>query len=250
MRPRTAALAAATAGVLLTGPLPAATATATAAPGSAAQAGRASTVATAVTADLRLGDSGRQVVALQRRLLDLGYWLPGGTDGEFGQGTRHAVVALQKAAGLGRDGVVGARTRRALDRGTRPKASTRRGRAIEVDLSKQILMVVKDGRVLQILDTSTGTGTWYTQPDGDRAKATTPTGTFEIEWRVDDWRTSDLGRLYRPTYFHPRGIAVHGSTSVPARPASHGCVRVTLEAMDMLWRGDRTAIGRTVKVYE
>jgi len=36
---------------------------------------------------------------------------------------------------------------------------------------------------------------------------------------------------------------------VPAYPASHGCVRVSLSAMDMLWRSGRVPVGRRVTVY-
>ena len=38
---------------------------------------------------------------------------------------------------------------------------------------------------------------------------------------------SPLGRLWNPLYFY-RGYAIHGSTTVPSVPASHGCVRVPL----------------------
>jgi lipoprotein-anchoring transpeptidase ErfK/SrfK len=44
-----------------------------------------------------------------------------------------------------------------------------------------------------------------------------------------------------------RGYAIHGSTSVPSYPASHGCVRVTLPAMNRLWSSLR--IGMPVHVY-
>jgi lipoprotein-anchoring transpeptidase ErfK/SrfK len=54
--------------------------------------------------------------------------------------------------------------------------------------------------------------------------------------------------LYRPKYFHG-GVAVHGYTSVPATPASHGCVRVTYAAMDHLWAADLLPIGTPVQVY-
>lgn len=40
---------------------------------------------------------------------------------------------------------------------------------------------------------------------------------------------------------------VHGSTSVPAYPASHGCVRVTVPVMDRLW--GLLTIGTRVSVY-
>ena len=55
---------------------------------------------------LELGEGGAAVLALQQRLVELGYWL-GSADGNYGQLTRQAVMAFQKAEGLGRDGVAG-----------------------------------------------------------------------------------------------------------------------------------------------
>src|SRR4051812_38939037 len=68
-----------------------------------------SPTAPAAPVKLRLGDRGPTVLALQNRLTALGYWL-GPPDGKFGGLTQQAVYAVQKAAGLGRDGVVGAKT--------------------------------------------------------------------------------------------------------------------------------------------
>jgi N-acetylmuramoyl-L-alanine amidase len=52
--------------------------------------------------------------------------------------------------------------------------------------------------------------------------------------------------MWRPNYFY-RGYALHGSASVPAYPASHGCVRVTVAAMNRLWSLLR--VGMPVSVY-
>jgi lipoprotein-anchoring transpeptidase ErfK/SrfK len=197
---------------------------------------------------LRPGTEGAQVLAVQQRLTDLGYWL-GTPDGVYGASTAHAVTALQKAAGLGRDGVLGPRTRAALDKGVRPRARSTIGHVVEIDLDRQLLTVVDGGSVSLVLDTSTGSNAWYTAPDGHRAHATTPVGSFAVSWSVDGWHTSPLGHLYRPRYFHPRGIAVHGYTSVPPHPASHGCVRVTMAAMDLIWSEDLLPKGGTVMVY-
>jgi lipoprotein-anchoring transpeptidase ErfK/SrfK len=58
-----------------------------------------------------------------------------------------------------------------------------------------------------------------------------------------------LGVLYRPRFFI-RGVAVHGYSSVPNYPASHGCVRVTNQAMDMLWATNAMPMGSTVVVRD
>ena len=99
-----------------------------------------------------------------------------------------------------------------------------------------------------MLDVSTGSGQWYDRPNGGRGHAVTPPGRFSVSRGVDGWDKSPLGRLYRPRYFNG-GIAVHGYPSVPAFPASHGCVRVDLSAMDMLWKDDVMPLGQEVWVY-
>jgi peptidoglycan hydrolase-like protein with peptidoglycan-binding domain len=185
---------------------------------------------------LRPGASGPEVLALQQRLSALGYWVDS-ADGTFGSGTRHAVVALQKAAGLGRDGVVGPNTWGALDAGIRPRARTASGRAIEVDLTRQLLLVVDGGVVREIHDASTG-----------RVAGTTPVGSWRVTRHIDGYRYAPLGVLYRPKYFYG-GVAIHGYPSVPATAASHGCVRVTYPAMDHLWATGVAPIGGAVVVY-
>ena len=62
---------------------------------------------------LRSGSEGEQVVELQTRLQELGYY-QGEIDGQFGPGTRTAVTAFQEQHGLGADGIVGAETRLVL----------------------------------------------------------------------------------------------------------------------------------------
>lgn len=198
-------------------------------------------------APLRPGDTGPAVRSLQQRLTDLGYFV-GPVDGVFGSLTRQAVHAVQKAAGITRDGVVGADTRAALLRGVRPAARTTAGHVIEVDLDRQLLLVVDGGRVDRIINTSTGTFEYYWS-GGERLLADTPRGTWSVYRHVDGWDSGPLGRLYRPKYFNRQGIAVHGYPNVPPYPASHGCVRVSLPAMDWMWRSGQIPIGTTVRVY-
>ncbi|GIH96340.1 peptidoglycan-binding protein [Planobispora siamensis] len=194
---------------------------------------------------LRQGASGTDVLALQRRLSGLGYWI-GRVDGRFGPLTTQAVYALQKAAGLGRDGVVGSRTWTALDRGVRPAATTVTGRRVEIDLGRQLLLLVMNGRVERVFNTSTGSGRTYTV-GGTVKRAVTPRGAYTVYRQVNGWDRGPLGSLYRPRYFNG-GIAVHGYGSVPPYPASHGCVRVSLDAMDWIWSSPWLKVGHTVVV--
>ena len=205
------------------------------------------TTTTAPDGSLSPAEVGEEVTVLQQRLTDLGYWL-GAPDGTYGQLTRQAVMAFQKAEGLARDGVAGPATLAALDGAdrVRPRATT--GSHLEIDLSRQLLLVVEDGRTRFVLNTSTGNGETYAAPSGGTATAATPTGTFAVQREIDGVRRAPLGDLYRPKYFNG-GIAIHGAGDIPAQPASHGCARLTNAAMDLLWATGAAALGTTVIVY-
>ncbi len=58
---------------------------------------------------IRTGSIGPEVVQLQQRLFDLGYY-QGEMDGQFGGGTRGAVEIFQAQHGLKADGLAGAET--------------------------------------------------------------------------------------------------------------------------------------------
>jgi peptidoglycan hydrolase-like protein with peptidoglycan-binding domain len=195
---------------------------------------------------LEHGEVGPEVAALQARLVDLGFWL-GEADGTYGQLTRQAVMAFQKAQGLGRDGVAGPATLAALGTAGRP-APREGGSHLEIDLDRQLLLVVEGGQTRWALNTSTGNGEAYRAPGGGTAVATTPTGSFTVYRQIDGRREAPLGTLYRPKYF-TGGIAIHGSGSIPATPASHGCARVTNAAMDLLWSSGLATVGTPVLVY-
>lgn len=62
---------------------------------------------------LRNGSTGQAVTDLQSRLYTLGYY-SGEIDGQFGPGTRDAVVLFQKENGLMADGLVGSETKEIL----------------------------------------------------------------------------------------------------------------------------------------
>jgi peptidoglycan hydrolase-like protein with peptidoglycan-binding domain len=199
----------------------------------------------AVDGTLELEESGPAVLALQQRLTELGYWL-GEADGTYGELTRQAVMAFQKVEGLSRDGVAGPMTQERLAVASRPAA--RGGGGIEIDLERQVLFVVDGGQVTWAVNTSTGNGEAYQSSTGGQAYAVTPPGEFHVQREVDGLREAPLGTLYRPKYFNG-GIAIHGSGSIPATPASHGCARVTNSAMDMLWSTGAAQIGTSVWVY-
>ena len=195
---------------------------------------------------LKPGASGPAVLAVQQRLSALGYWV-GTPDGTFGDSTEQAVYALQKAAGISRTGTVGPATQEALAVGVLPQPRSTSGYVVEVDLEDDLVMFVTNGKIDFVLNTSTGGGYTYTE-DGVTSVATTPTGHFQIYRQVNGLVVDSLGSLWRPKFFDA-GFAIHGDTSVPPEPVSHGCARVSNEAIDWIWANNLLPIGTAVWVY-
>ena len=194
------------------------------------------------------GEAGPEVMAVQRRLADLGYFVGSQQSGKFDNDTIQAVYAFQKVEGLPTTGKVDPATRQRLATASRPKPASPAGDLIEIDKARQILMVVRGGQAAYVFNTSTGTEQTYTYR-GRKRPAHTPEGHFAIFREVDGYRQSHLGRMYRPKYFHPRGIAFHGSSFVPPYPASHGCVRLSNAATDFIWDQKLAPIGSAVWVH-
>ncbi|MGC7099511.1 L,D-transpeptidase family protein [Amycolatopsis lurida] len=161
---------------------------------------------------------------VQLLLRGLGYQVRH-TDGTVDEETRHAVTAFQKVHGLPRTGLVDRATDRAL---RAPVTPTPRGSGtgFEVDLAKQVLYRVEDGRVVRIYDASTGR---------DEPGKHTPTGDFRVQYQINGWRHAKLGPMYRPSYITNTGIALHGGEPVENRPASNGCVRLTDPTIDEIF---------------
>jgi hypothetical protein len=104
---------------------------------------------------------------------------------------------------------------------------------VESDLSRQILVLIKDGKPWQIYTISSG-------------KPSTPTvkGAFSFYRRQPG--TNSHGMVWS-TYFHG-GYAIHGYASVPATyPASHGCLRVPIPDSYRIYRS--IYLGERIYVY-
>lgn len=198
----------------------------------------ARTVKTKVRARARtlsVGASGADVRALHRRLRALRFHVPGSLS-SFTAASYDSVVAFQKAFGLPRTGVVDRRTwsRLGTARPLRPRFA-RPTPHIEVDKTRQILMVVGRGQVTGVIPVSTG------------RTGNTPEGRFRILWKAPATSTW-LGPaiLYRTLTFHGN-FAIHGYGSVPTYPASSGCVRVPIWAAN--WLYVQSPVGERVYVY-
>ncbi|HSH59249.1 MAG TPA: L,D-transpeptidase family protein [Acidimicrobiales bacterium] len=192
------------------------------------------------------GAKGPEVRALEQRLSDLRYD-PGKVDGVFDATTGHAVLAFQKVNGM-------ARTSRAtpdvvanVSRSRPPSPLLASGGAtrVEIDVKRQVLFLWKDGALARILPVSSGNGKRYCV-EGECATAVTPGGSYRVGRKIRGLRVSRLGQLYNPLYFNG-GIAIHGASSVPAQPASHGCVRIPMSAS--LWFFDAVPSGTPVYVF-
>jgi peptidoglycan hydrolase-like protein with peptidoglycan-binding domain len=201
--------------------------------------------------------SGDEAARVQNRLIELGFWVQS-ADGDYGLTTRQAVMAFQKFMGFDDpDGKVDEQTAAGLtNMDLRPVARANSGTLVEVDKGKQLLFFVIDGKTEFILNASTGNGQPYEEPDQNtpgeiqRGVSLTPSGLHSVNReRPEGWWEGDLGSIYRPKYF-VGGVAVHGSNSIPNYPASHGCVRVSVPAMDWVWDSGVMPLDTPVWVHD
>ena len=181
------------------------------------------------------GARGAAVAGMKRRLAALAFHQatlePAWTSDTF-----DVVLAFQKAFGLPRTGSADRATLLRLAKATPLGARVRvKDTHIEIDKTRQILMVVTNGKVTGVIPVSTG------------ATGNTPVGHWHVLWKApatSTWLGSAI--LYRTLTFHG-GFAIHGFSPVPAYPASHGCVREPLWAAD--WTYTQTPVGESVYVF-
>ena len=196
----------------------------------AAQAARTADAARAAAAEaLQPGMSGAEVKALQRRLAALRYY-PGAIDGRFGTNTLEAVWAFYEVQGLPVHDYVSSAMTWALAHPRAPRALAPGGGAdrIEVNLSREVLVLYRDNQVELISHVSTG-GHYYYCSNGGCAYAVTPTGDFSTVVFMPGWVHVPLGEMYNPVFFIGTAFAIHGDTDVPLEPVSHGCVRIPMD---------------------
>ncbi len=106
-------------------------------------------------------------MGVQKRLIELGYLPAGTTSSDYG--ISQAIMAFQGWEGLPRDGVAGAATQTAMLTAKRPTATRPgKGKRIEVDIGKQVLLLEDGSKVLRVIHVSTG------------ATGNTPRGNYSI----------------------------------------------------------------------
>jgi peptidoglycan hydrolase-like protein with peptidoglycan-binding domain len=203
------------------------------------------TAAKPIPAGLGRGAKGPEVQALEERLASMKFDT-GIVNDTFDAMTQHAVVAFQKVHGLPRTGRATEDVVRAMQTAGPPAPLLPAGGAnrVEVDLKRQVLFLYKGGALHRVIPVSTGNNRRYCV-DGRCATAVTPGGSYKVTRKIKGLRVSRLGKLYNPLYFNG-GIAIHGAPSVPAYPASHGCVRIPMASSP--WFHDTVERGTPVYV--
>jgi hypothetical protein len=154
------------------------------------------------------------VQLIQGRLALLHFYVP--QTGVYDNGTGLAVDAYHRLLGWGVSQNLGPATVTALlnQVGTFPVRYPSDGKHVEGNLGKQLLALIRGGRVLTIYPISSG-------------KPSTPTVLgrgFKVYSRVPGYLPDGM---YFSSFFIG-GYAIHGYDPAPDYPASHGCMRVPI----------------------
>jgi peptidoglycan hydrolase-like protein with peptidoglycan-binding domain len=179
---------------------------------------------------------GQSTKWIQLRLVALGYLPTSAVTGHLGPWTRSAVLAFQGWEKLTRDAVPGPQTTARLKTAKRPTPAPGSGKRIQVYLAAQVALLVNGNRVERVIKVSTGAPGFAT-----------PTGSYAVYRKhLKDWSYPYKVWLPYASYF-VGGIAFHESPSVPAYPASHGCVRVPRDDAPGVYRF--ATLNTSVKVF-
>ncbi len=159
------------------------------------------------------GDHGPLVRLLQRGLDKLAYAVP--RNDSYDAATGRAVMAFRKVNNMPRryDADRAVILKVLAGRGGFKPRHPEAGRHVEADISRQVLALIKGGKVVDTYHTSTGA-------------PATPTiiGSFRVYMKDPGINAKGM---VKSSYFI-RGYAIHGYVDVPAFNASHGCLRVPI----------------------
>src|SRR5215210_8271376 len=114
----------------------------------------------------------------ERRLSELGYWT-GPIDGRFDEATRTALIAFQKWEGRHATGKLTLEEFEAIRNAPGTKARDLGYGHVEVDLDRQVLLIVSDDGSVRVLPVSTGSGKEF-EYEGQTSIAYTPRGRFVV----------------------------------------------------------------------
>jgi cell wall hydrolase len=181
----------------------------------------------------------------ERRLAELGYWT-GPIDGRLDEGTRQALIAFQKWEGRAVTGKLTREELEAIRNGVPPKVRDLGYGHVEVDIDRQVLLIVEEQGSMRVLPVSTGSDKSF-MDQGQMSVAYTPRGRFVVYDKTYGWENGDLGSVYYANYISG-GVAIHGYPTVPTQPASHGCIRIPMFAAREVSR--LMPVGTIVLVYD
>jgi hypothetical protein len=168
-----------------------------------------------------------QIREAEERLAELGYWT-GRADGVWDTGSREALIAFQKWENRPVTAKLTFDELEAIRAGAAPQPRDAGYEHVEVDIDRQILMLVKEDGSVRVLPVSTGNDETF-MSDGQESVAYTPRGRFVVYDKTFGWENGTLGSVYYANYISG-GVAIHGYLTVPAQPASHGCIRIPMFA--------------------
>ncbi len=159
---------------------------------------------------LHPGECSKVVKGFKGEMAKMGYVSGGGKcfNGRLGR----EVLAYRKVNGMNRSQKAGAGLVAKVfgGKGGYQPRYPKAGEHVEVPLSKQVLVMIKNGKPFAIYPVSTG-------------KPSTPTITGHYSFYRQEPGYNSEG-MYYSFYWHG-GYAVHGYAEVPNYAASHGCIR-------------------------
>ena len=181
----------------------------------------------------------------EKRLTELGYWT-GPVDGIFDAGSRSALIAFQKWEGRPVTASLTVTELEAMRASASPQARETGYEHVEVDVDRQVLMIVSEDGGVRVLPVSTGNDKPF-RADGQTSIAYTPRGRFVVYDKSYGWEDGVLGSVYYANYI-TGGVAIHGYLTVPTTPASHGCIRIPMFAAREVSK--QLTLGTIVLVYD
>jgi hypothetical protein len=181
---------------------------------------------------LRPGDRGKAVALFNSLLRRQGYYAPTGR--RYSSGTQRAVLAFRKVNRMPRttNATRGMFKRLAARRGAFKLRYPGAGRHVEVDISRQVMVLAAKGKPQHTFHISSG-----------RPGARSTRGHFRFFRRQPGYNNVDM---YYSVYYNG-GEAIHGYRSVPTYPASAGCIRNPIPNSRFIY--DWVRLGMSIYVY-
>jgi L,D-transpeptidase catalytic domain len=154
-------------------------------------------------------ETGREALLFNRLLQEAGYHM-GDVSDQFNESTALAVLAMRKVNDLPRTEEYDPSLFKMLlrGRGAFEPVHDQGGRYVEVDLSRQVMALIENGKPADVFHVSTGA-------------FGTPTGTYSFYSKSPGY--NQKGMYY--SVYYSGNYATHGYYTVPTYPASHGCIR-------------------------